>query len=380
MPLSVETPSESVAAPVTPAVPSLRVPTAKPLWTWVFLTVNIAIWLAMSIVGSSEDPNTLIGFGAKVNALIAGGEYWRFITPVFIHSGLLHLAFNSYALYAIGPDVERLFGNASFVVLYLVSGFGGVVASFAFNSHLSVGASGAIFGLIGALGYFFARHREAFGQAGRRQLLNIVIIVAYNLIFGFIYPGIDYHGHIGGLLTGIALGWALCPNYALVRDWEANSLQIKDARQRSKKLLRILPVVAVLVLGAALAVRVQATSFDTRMERGELLLDAGDLTGALTEFSEAARLQPDSPEADFMVGYVLADQQDYASAAVAFENVVALQSDWPEARWNLALTYMHLGRNSDAADQLQVYISLPISEAERQQANQLLTQLVPSAR
>lgn len=377
MPPSADPPAESVAAPEAPGVPSLSVPTAKPLWTWVFMAANIAIWIAMSIVGSSEDPETLIRFGAKANALIADGQYWRFITPVFVHSGLLHLAFNSYALYAIGSDVERLFGNASFAVLYLVSGFGGVVVSFAFNSHLSVGASGAILGLVGALGYFFARHREAFGHAGKRQLVNIVVIAAYNLVFGFIYPGIDNHGHIGGLLTGIAVGWALCPDYALARNWAENSLQVRDVRQRSRKLLLTLPVVLVLAFGAALAVQSQANSFGTRMERGELLLDGGDLTGALSEFSEAVRLQPDSPEANFMHGYVLAEQQDYASAAVAFENAVELQGDWPEARWNLALTYMLVGRNSDAARQLQAYLSLPISETERQQANRLLTSLEP---
>lgn len=374
---SVHVSAEQVAGPEPPGAPSLRLPIAKPLWTWVFMAINILVWVAVTIVGSSQDPETLIRFGAKVNALIVAGEYWRFITPIFVHSGLLHLVFNLYALYAIGADVERLFGHVPFAALYLISGFGGVLASFAFNNRLSVGASGAIFGLVGALGTYFARHRQAFGQAGRRQLLNIIAITAYNLVFGFLYPGIDNHGHFGGLLTGIALGWALSPDYAIVRDWLGNPLRVVDARPQTKRLLLTLPVVLALLLGATLAVHDRTDSFDLRMEQGELLLDGGDLEGALSAFTEAVRLQPDSAEAHFMQGYAATETGDYLAASKAFERAVQLREGWPEARWNLALTYMLLGRDSDARHELETYLSLPISDSDRQRAASLLADLKP---
>lgn len=363
------------AAPAPPRTVSLPLPTARPVVVWAILAVNVLVFLAMTLSGGSENTDVLVRFGAKVNGRIAAGEYWRFLTPMFIHIGLLHLAFNSYALYALGTEVERLFGSAPFAVMYLLSGFSGVAASFAFNDHLSAGASGAIFGLVGALGYFFARYRNLLGRAGRRQLVNIVVVAAYNLAFGFLYPGVDNHGHLGGLVAGVALGWALCPDYRIQRDLDGIPVRVVNTRTRRRRLLLTLPILAVLVAGAGVAVRAQRNSFAVRMEWGVERLDSGDLDGARADFARAVEARPDAAEGHFMLGYVQFAQEDYAGAAASFEKAVALREDWSEARWNLALAYVRLGQYQDAARHLQVYLSLAGSDAERKQAQRLLGEL-----
>ncbi len=369
------TDDSAAPAPSPPRKVSLPLPTTRPVVVWLILAANLLVFVAMTLAGGSESTDVLVRFGAKVNGRIAAGEYWRFITPIFVHIGLLHLAFNSYALYALGTEVERLFGRAPFTAIYLLAGATGVLASFAFNDHLSAGASGAIFGLVGALGYFFARYRNLLGRVGRRQLVNIVLVAAYNLAFGFLYQGVDNHGHIGGLVAGVALGWALCPDYAIRRDWDGVPVGIVDARARRRRVLLTLPIIVALVVGAGVAVRVRRDSFAVRMEWGVQRLDAGDLDGARANFAQAAQARPSSAEAHFMLGYVQFSQGEYEAAARSFEKAVALRQDWDKAQWNLALAYVRLGQYQDAARHLQVYLSLVGPSAERKEAQRLLDEL-----
>jgi rhomboid protease GluP len=138
------------------------------------------------------------------------------VTPIFLHIGIVHLAFNSYAIYVIGPQIERFFGTARFLCIYILSGAYGVLASFALSPNLSAGASGAIFGLIGAQAAFFYRYRKAFGWRGQRQFQNTLSVIVFNLIMTFTAAGIDIWGHIGGLLAGVVLGGYLMPRYKVV--------------------------------------------------------------------------------------------------------------------------------------------------------------------
>lgn len=112
------------------------------------------MFFLMEVNGGSTNNQTLIKWGAKVNYLIANGEWWRLITPIFLHIGFLHLVMNSIALYYIGPLIEKIFGNSRFFIIYLFAGFSGVFASYLLSPSLSAGASGAIFGCFGALLYF----------------------------------------------------------------------------------------------------------------------------------------------------------------------------------------------------------------------------------
>ncbi len=171
------------------------------------------VWLVMKYIGDETSPEMLILFGAKFNPLITDGEYWRLLTSMFIHIGIIHLFFNLYALFILGKSVECFFGKIDFLVIYFISGLWGSLFSYAFNNSISAGASGAVFGLIGALISFFAINKEMFGKSGKQTLISTIFIAVLNLVIGFSTSGIDNYAHIGGLLGGLSLGVGLTPRY-----------------------------------------------------------------------------------------------------------------------------------------------------------------------
>ena len=175
--------------------------TRRPLFTYVFLTLNILVFLLMALAGGSTNEPTLMAFGVKSNAEIARGEWWRFITPIFIHIGMLHLIFNSYALWIVGPQVEKLYGAARFVILYVLTGVAGVCGSYFYHPQsISAGASGAIFGLFGVLLVFGVRYRKSIPPFFKRAVgTGVLPVIVLNLIIGFTIPAIDNSAHIGGL-------------------------------------------------------------------------------------------------------------------------------------------------------------------------------------
>ncbi|RCX21041.1 rhomboid family peptidase [Anaerobacterium chartisolvens] len=174
----------------------------KPFFTYTLIIINIAVSLLIYLYQrrTGTDFNELLSrFGAKNNMLILQGEYWRFITPVFLHGGPLHLIINCYSLYVVGVFVERLFGHAKFACIYFAGGILGNIASFMFSTSMGVGASGAIFGLMGAMLYYGmeypAHFRRYFGH-------NIIITIVVNIAYGFSAQGIDNYAHLGGLAGG----------------------------------------------------------------------------------------------------------------------------------------------------------------------------------
>ena len=175
-----------------------------PYITYIIMGICFIMFL---ITGMGNDTGVLIKYGANLDVLVKNGEYYRLLTSMFLHSGLLHLFFNMYALYIIGPQVESFFGKTKYLIIYLLSGISGSLSSVAFNVNtVSVGASGAIFGLFGALLYFGYNYRGYLGNVIKSQILPVVII---NLIFGFISTGVDVAGHIGGLIGGIIVSSVL---------------------------------------------------------------------------------------------------------------------------------------------------------------------------
>jgi rhomboid protease GluP len=174
----------------------------SPIATYALIAVNIlaAVLVYLYAVNSGTDYTQLIyNFGAKVNSNIISGEYYRFITPIFLHANPTHLLINCYSLYALGINVERIFGTKNFLIIYMIAGILGNILSFVFSPAWSVGASGAIFGLLGALLYFGLERPQLF----RRFFgYNIIVILFINLAFGFSTTGIDNFAHIGGLIGG----------------------------------------------------------------------------------------------------------------------------------------------------------------------------------
>jgi len=192
----------------------IQTPQVRPVVSYTLLVVTILVYMLQLLSSSLLGYDLPVALGMKVNDLIAQGQIWRLFTPMFLHGGILHIGFNMYALFVLGPGLERYFGSSRFLALYLLSGFAGNVMSFAFSPANSLGSSTAIFGLLGAQGVFVYRNREIFGGFARRALTNVVWIAAVNLLIG-LTPGIDNWGHLGGLIGGTVFAWLGGPLLAL---------------------------------------------------------------------------------------------------------------------------------------------------------------------
>lgn len=182
----------------------------KPYIMYGIFVINTVVFLLQYLLPHLAIENHL---GMFSPAVVLQQQYWRFITPMFIHFGLMHFALNSVVLYYMGQQCEAIFGHARFAVIYLLSGMMGNFASFAFNqpTTLSGGASTAIFGLFGAFLIVGRHYRD--NQAVQALTRQFGLFILLNLAFGLFDSTIDLWGHLGGILGGALVGWALAvPN------------------------------------------------------------------------------------------------------------------------------------------------------------------------
>lgn len=176
----------------------------KPFVTYTLIVLNIIVFAIGVLLNKSD---FIIDAFGDCRPFVLGGQYYRMITSMFVHADIFHICFNMYALYLLGSQTEGFFGHFKFLLIYLLSGISGSLLSILLNlDSISVGASGAIFGIMGALLYFGYNFRVYLGNTLVREILPVIGI---NLLFGFMYPGIDNYGHIGGLIGGIVLAMAL---------------------------------------------------------------------------------------------------------------------------------------------------------------------------
>lgn len=188
-----------------------------------FIVLNVAAFLFESTVGSSNDPEVLHRIGAlEPYGIIVQGQYWRLVTSLFLHAGILHLLFNLFALYVLGPPLERSIGSIRFGVCYLISGLiSGVgvlsltVAGFVQVAQL-VGASGCIMGVVGGWAGFLLRHRHT--PQARQRLGNVIMIVAIQTAFDLSTPQVSMAAHLCGLVGGFLLGLVLSPRIVQTSD------------------------------------------------------------------------------------------------------------------------------------------------------------------
>lgn len=208
-----------------------------PWVTYTILLIQVIVFGWEILQGGSENISALVAAGAKVNGLVAQGQWWRLITPIFVHIGWQHILINSLTLYFMGQQLEFLYGPLKFIGLYLLSGIGGNLMSFAFGSSasLSAGASTSLFGLFGlyiTLGLIF-RKNEVIRQWAQQFLLLIILNLGTDIFMG----GIDIWGHIGGALTGCLLGFVI---------------SVPQMQNSLSRLGRIISIVILLVLAVVL--------------------------------------------------------------------------------------------------------------------------------
>lgn len=207
---------QSQPQPVSPVgAMSVPLPASNPRITYIILGLTVVVYVLQLLSQALFNYDIPFVLGAKANENIRAGELWRFLTPMLLHGSIMHIGFNMYALLSFGSGLERHYGRGRFLSLYILSGFAGSVFSFMFNDAYSIGASGAIFGLIGAEGIFLYQNRKLFGNQVRSAINNIVFIVAINLFLG-LSPGIDNWGHIGGLVGGLIFAWFAGPRWNVI--------------------------------------------------------------------------------------------------------------------------------------------------------------------
>ncbi|MBI2757638.1 MAG: rhomboid family intramembrane serine protease [Chloroflexi bacterium] len=255
-PASPADPQPAAPAPGQPAgtASSVRIslPSAVPAITYTIITVTVTVYLLqlasvyfLGYANASSRLDWLEAYGAKINELIRAGQFWRFLTPALLHGSIPHIAFNMYALFVFGPGLERHFGHWRFLLLYVLGAFTGNVLSFLLSSGYSIGASTAIFGLIGAEGVFLFQNRKLFGSQFKSAIGNVIFIVAVNLFIG-LAPGIDGWGHVGGLLGGLIFAWFAGPRWEVEGMYPA--LQLADKREPREVLTGA--AVVILIFGA----------------------------------------------------------------------------------------------------------------------------------
>lgn len=189
----------------------------QPIATYVLILINTIVFLLMFRGGSDIPANSLVTYGALVPHLVQHGEWWRLFTAIFLHAGIAHILFNMTSLFAVGVLAERLYGTVKYLAIYLGSGLAGSLVSFGYavatgSDLLSphVGASGAIFGIAGALLTIRFQRSEVIPRRVRDQISGWLIgLVGINLVISFVTPYVDNSAHIGGLVGGIVLSFLL---------------------------------------------------------------------------------------------------------------------------------------------------------------------------
>jgi rhomboid protease GluP len=324
--------------------------------TIVLIALNTLVYLIMAFQSRSFltfDSELLLNWGANSGALTSGGQWWRLFTSTFEHGGLLHIALNMWCLYNLGWLAELLFGRSRFTLLYLMCGIGGSLGSICWRGNgLSVGASGAIFGIAGALIPAMMLHGNPQLRAALKgQLSSIALFVFYNLAFGAAVRGTDNAAHVGGLLTGLILG-AVFPTG-------------RDRHERHGQ-LRVVggTLLMLLAFAGAGAFARQRNQAYIESEDASDAYQRGDLSNAIAHAQHSAALKPQDPQTQFMLGALLLDQHRYAEAIGPFTSTIRLRPSFGPAYVNLCVAQLELKQPQEALANCEHGVKLSPNEAE----------------
>jgi len=301
--------------------------------------INVAVFVAMTLaVGVTVfgDPawhELALRLGANYGPLTVSGQWWRLLTSVFIHGGLLHIAFNMWCLWNLGRLAESVYGHWTFAAVYLITGLAASLMSVAWHSQVpvsSAGASGAIFGIAGALIASFYLGEFSLPRAAMSGMLrSVVTFVGYNLFFGAVIAGTDNAAHIGGVLMGLLLG-ALIARVAPQHD---------DAVRR----VGVLFVGIVLVYGGAAWLH-HSHAYVLHATKGEALLTGNKTEQAIAELQTAVRQRPDYLPAHYSLARAYWAKGDFPSAEGELQRIIEIDPKDERAYFSLGMAYLEENR------------------------------------
>lgn len=298
----------------------------KPFFTFLIIAINVILFILLEIRGGSTDVPNLIELGAKYNPAMIDGEWWRAITSMFLHIGALHLFMNMLALYFLGVLIERIFGSTRFLFIYFLSGIGGSMTSFALSSSVSAGASGALFGLFGALLFFGVNYKKLFFKTMGR---NVIFILVLNLFIGILIPNIDMGAHVGGLLTGFLA-----------------SAIVSLPRKKNYK-ITILSLIAYLVIIGGLSLfGIEASENDPLylLMQTEESINNEEYEEAIEYATRGLQYESElTPSLLFQRAYANLELNELNKAEEDLEESIKLESHFPEAYYNLAIVHYEKG-------------------------------------
>ncbi|WP_129600554.1 rhomboid family protein [Anaerophilus nitritogenes] len=255
------------------------------LYKWI-IALNIIYFIYISLHGGTKNIYNLIEFGAKYSPLIADGQYYRLFTNMLIHIGIMHLLFNNYALYSLGKDIESIYGPFKFLIIYIFSGFIGSLLSFIFNTAISAGASGAIFGLMGAYFYFGIRRPFIFSA---RYGMNLITMLIMNIAFGLANTNIDNFAHLGGFIGGFFVSLAI---------------GLKEEKIFKKENIKFqICIVFILSILLNFGIHLQKNSLQYYIHTGVYYIGKNNLSHAKHVFAEGLDKNKNSEELYFYIGY-----------------------------------------------------------------------------
>jgi rhomboid protease GluP len=344
--------SEDAPQPVM-ARPWVRRGEASISLTQVLLGANVAVFIAMVLAsGPSLDftGQVMVHFGANYGPYTLSGQWWRLATYMFLHGGLMHIAFNMWCLWDLGALAESLYGRWTFAAIYVLTGIGGGLGSVAWNPGvLSVGASGAIFGLAGALiASFYLGEFSLPSIAIRGTLRSLVVFVGFNVLFGSMFPGIDNACHAGGLVTGLILG-ALIARVAP----DANAIGRRVA---------VLLFMVVVVAASALGVQ-HWRGFPISFGRSlESLSESLDQT--ISRLRAVIQQRPNLAEAHFALARAYFGNEQFTQAESEFKRVLELQPKYKAARFELGMVYLNEKRAKDAEASFRELLAQDANDAD----------------
>ncbi len=331
------------AAPA--AAPLVVTSTARDLSapaTIALVAINAAVFLIMLAKGTPLLKPTsadVLRFGGNFGPLSLGPQWWRMFTAMFVHIGLVHLLINEWCLWDLGFMAENLYGSRTFLGVYILSGLTGSLVSVAYNpATVSAGASGAIFGIAGALitTLYFGRI-PAPPKALRASLISLLVFAGFNLAYGFQRGGIDNGAHVGGLVAGLIMGAILS------RDFGAAPEQHQHVHRWA------MPVIGAMVVIAIFVVRWYEAPM-VRLAHAQELLAKNDTRNAIREMNEVVRARPKYANAWMLLAgaYIRSNQPSDAEAALKKVAELDPKSEVPLAE--LSILYLRTNRFQEASD------------------------------